>query len=60
MVCGAHLFVLSTDAQRGLELAAGVRNGAKFLSAMWQGRLSIGEEFRMSKVDSGWLFISAS
>jgi hypothetical protein len=42
MVCGAHLFVLSTDAQTGLELAAGVRNGAKFLSAMWQGRLSMG------------------
>jgi hypothetical protein len=47
-VCGAHLFVLSTDAQAGLEQAALVAvamvvaaaiNGTKFsqCSALWEG-----------------------
>jgi hypothetical protein len=43
VVCDAHLFVLSIEAQAGLQLvvAAAVRNGTKF-SQCGVGRLSMG------------------
>jgi hypothetical protein len=42
MVHGAHMFVLSIDAQAGLQLVAVVRKVPNFLSVMWCGMFSMG------------------
>jgi hypothetical protein len=60
----AHLFVLSIDAQAGLELvavvAAAVRNGSQFsqCNVAWGG-FPQARGSGCQKFDSGWCFISA-
>jgi hypothetical protein len=61
VACGAHLFVLSNDAQVGLELAvvAAVRNGSKFsqCNVLW-GSFPQARGSECQKFDPVWYFIS--